>query len=1614
MAFWLTYMDNKAWAASYPGTVPDENYAREIMQLFSIGLWVLNDDGTQVADANGQPVPTYVNADIVEQARCWTGFTQRAPRGNVEIRRHPWTMNQYDPMHIRQEWRDTFPKMDLYRGHLGDAYPLCIDQGARAFLRVGAKYRYLGRDRRTPDLSFGFDWTTRPNANADNAPPFAPVAGASALFEALCNAAAPATAPCRFAPTIVLSSQLPCHGVECTVDTVRLVQINASGALYYYEYEPPPCVSLAFVGDGRFVDNLHGTELRDRLCMEPRATAASAGCCTPRSHACYEVACGYIEERLSFAGALQRCDAWYGQLSSPPPPHPSPPEPSPPPPSANAAPPAPPTAPGSWFLYPFGYGSSEGACPSGSVSASEADCMDAAAIALTSGAEPHFDAPERASLSTITKSTRPAGCTVDLANARVVYNRHATGTGVSQYKLVCSAAAGATPAAANLSAVGGTGRLCAHKRDRCQNEPSAGRGCHSNVISPTLYGTYLWSEERCRVQVQVHLDGRVSRVDVGGGGTDPAASRLQPNSENWFRVRWANGLHPSAATGCATNACTVHLRAAGNTCLCDVSVSTHAVFTDALALPSAAQVEAALAIGALPPSHFDADTYAECTTAACVAAAPDVRVFTRGGAAAPAMDADAIFAIVVNASGANATSHVTRYLANKASTVTISHDGALAGFSFRNPPQFMTLYDATQRDALYETEALLDHLFRHRNVGPFIAYRLAQHLVTSNPSPRYLATATAAFHTGAYGGTNFSGAYGDVGALVAALVLDREARSLVLTHDASHGHLREPLSRLYHLLRSLEARTSGGRLLELSRNMQTIIGQSPYRSPSVFSFYRPEYAPSGAVQAASLVAPEAQLGVLPLVIGWLDGVHAMIFDGFSACGSTFFTARCSGNLQAYPASWNLDGFAATSDGYLGWQPTNASSAAAIVDELSLLLSARRLDHHTRAAIVDEVEHARARSRCDVDRTAALCGRLTPGQQLLAGEFIVNALNETLCFTYDGVARHIGADGVEVFSTASWTRERGERFTYDADGVTYVRAFLSAQFFWKSSWYRVGSLRAFHSFLAGPCEQQDAAAHERFMLYMLRTDTAITTLIQCIAASTCGLPAPAPPSADYAVVRARTNAAHAVRVAQSLLAATAAFSTTGAPRTREVSEMSEATRVSGTSHGQQLRPYKALVVFFMRGGADTFNVLVPTGGCDGRQLQQQYTDTRGAMALSSTRPITVPAGTQPCTQFGIHPELSALQTFFNDADLAFVANAGALIAPASKAAYLEDRAELVPQLFAHNWQQDYAESLHPQEVFADGIVGRVMRELAAQQVADNETAFNTGMYAITNNKYIFRGMGREPVMLSASDGMLTYEGSANALSARNALERNRTLNAIQRIVRREAGSLYAEAHHEILHQSLADSERIAGLLADVGLHQDWNAAINGASTPPNSATIVEQLEQVSRVIARRSILRAERDVFMVELGGFDTHADLLEMQKDKFKGMNVAFQTFANELKALGVWQQVTLVGISEFGRTMTTNGRGSDHAWGGNYFAFGGDVRGGHIHGIFPELRVDGPDSISSTGQILPTTPWEGLWRPLAQWLGLRDERMPAAMPNLHRFPAAQLLNRSIFFDSTD
>jgi len=341
--------------------------------------------------------------------------------------------------------------------------------------------------------------------------------------------------------------------------------------------------------------------------------------------------------------------------------------------------------------------------------------------------------------------------------------------------------------------------------------------------------------------------------------------------------------------------------------------------------------------------------------------------------------------------------------------------------------------------------------------------------------------------------------------------------------------------------------------------------------------------------------------------------------------------------------------------------------------------------------------------------------------------------------------------------------------------------------------------------------------------------------------------------------------------------------------------------------------------------------------------------------------------------------------------------GSLIVPMTKTEYVNKLKVSPPQLFAHNTQTAGAQTVWPQHTSPGGVVGRMFKALHDQAEATGATPLKGAAYSITRSRAMFGGGPVEPILLSATEGMLQYKSSKTSDVASNTKEKERLLDAMFRLSGKEVASVFGQTHNEMVRASMRESARVTELLRNATLTQDW-AATMARYTCGGCANLVLQLQQVAKVIQSRHAFEAERDVFYISLGGFDTHSEVINQLINNYGAIDGALATFVAEMKALGVWQNVALQTLSEFGRTMTSNGRGTDHAWGANHFLIGGSVNGTRIHGSYPELRANGPQSISSTGQMLPSLPWEAIWEPIARWFGVEPERMNQVMPNRPAF----------------
>jgi len=434
--------------------------------------------------------------------------------------------------------------------------------------------------------------------------------------------------------------------------------------------------------------------------------------------------------------------------------------------------------------------------------------------------------------------------------------------------------------------------------------------------------------------------------------------------------------------------------------------------------------------------------------------------------------------------------------------------------------------------------------------------------------------------------------------------------------------------------------------------------------------------------------------------------------------------------------------------------------------------------------------------------------------------------------------------------------------------------------------------------------------------------------------------------------------------------------------------------------------KALVCIFLSGGIDSFNWLVPYE----TTAYSTYSITRGAfgsdggLALDRNALLTLdhPPGTTPPPEplFALHPSCINLRAMANGTGnfagkrrLAFVANVGTLVQPVTKAQFTawengQNAALPVPKaLFSHSDQIEQWQTAIPQGMSQlSGWAGRCADILNAYY----NTGANSMSISLGGNNVFQVGNSTEQFVITPS-GALSFEGNTgganpNPLQLKNAALRG-TLNQTYTNLLTESFSRLTKKSDDAqqLFQTQFDSAN-----AQLG-------AIADSYFPANNY-LATTLKAVVKTIKIRSQLGLKRQTFFVNYGGWDHHGELLETQAGMLSVLDVAIGAYQRALKELELEDEVITFTSSDFGRTLRSNGRGTDHAWGGNALVFGGKVDGGRIFGTYPNLTLDGPDDVGRGGRCLPSTAADLYFAELLRWFGVSSGNMSYVLPNITNF----------------
>jgi uncharacterized protein (DUF1501 family) len=413
-----------------------------------------------------------------------------------------------------------------------------------------------------------------------------------------------------------------------------------------------------------------------------------------------------------------------------------------------------------------------------------------------------------------------------------------------------------------------------------------------------------------------------------------------------------------------------------------------------------------------------------------------------------------------------------------------------------------------------------------------------------------------------------------------------------------------------------------------------------------------------------------------------------------------------------------------------------------------------------------------------------------------------------------------------------------------------------------------------------------------------------------------------------------------------------------------------------------KPYKAVIYVMLSGGVDSFNMLVPQA-CTGTNsagvtVDQQYNAERGSLAIpSGERTLQITATGQPCSTFAIHKELPLFKSLYDAGDLTFLANMGVLndVTGIDKANYM---AKTRVQLFAHNWMTQEAKTMDPKaSKFGTGVLGRLGSVLKDKGYSPSSISFDSGSVANSPE----RNKAPKPVVVSPY-GVSKFDAKPWA-DKFDLTSYARQLNAKPNSTDSLIGQTWSSRFIDGIDEAEFFKSKIEQ--APIGSHWGWDMGNLGY-----------QFRMLSKLMKSRDVRGVDRDVFYTEFGGWDHHNGQVSGLQNKFRELNKSLDLLITELKLQGVWNDVTIVIASEFGRTLTPNsGGGSDHAWGGNYAIIGGDVKGGRVLGQYPtDLTEKGPLNVGR-GRFIPTTSWDAVWNGIAQWMGVATEtELDYCLPN--------------------
>lgn len=453
----------------------------------------------------------------------------------------------------------------------------------------------------------------------------------------------------------------------------------------------------------------------------------------------------------------------------------------------------------------------------------------------------------------------------------------------------------------------------------------------------------------------------------------------------------------------------------------------------------------------------------------------------------------------------------------------------------------------------------------------------------------------------------------------------------------------------------------------------------------------------------------------------------------------------------------------------------------------------------------------------------------------------------------------------------------------------------------------------------------------------------------------------------------------------------------------LSTLTNLTTINGAMGAETIKSalptdYKALVCVLLSGGIDSYSMLIPAGTTSGGDNGfNEYKAVRTDLAIqnaSSLLALNNPQCTSfrgiPCqySAYGLHPQMTGMRDLFNAGKMAFMANIGTLVEPIMNATEYRSGLKKLPLgIYSHSDQVQQWQTSVPQSRDALGVGGRLADLLNASNTYDEismnfslagKNTFQRGKtiaeYSISNNV--------DPNSIGFTS-LPTWWGNSGYM---NQL-RNSALD-----------SLVSQTYANLLQKTYSTTTKTA--TASFDIFKEALKKVPSMSTVfPTNNRLATDLQAIAKIISVRNFLGARRQIFFVEYGGWDMHSNLVTGMNNALPIVSQALKAFYDATVELGIADKVTTFTISDFARTITSNGQGADHAWGGNMMVMGGSVNGGRIYGAYPKMDVLTYNrNISFRGNFIPAVSTDEFYAELALWYGVSPNDLCYVLPNIGNF----------------